>query len=183
MLGSLHGTITVRLENRILIEVGNVGYWLFTGSWQPEGEITCYLHHHIREDMSDLYGFKTVTDLGLFEKLISISGVGPKAALALLSIGPSERVTQAIHEKDITFLSSAPGIGPKAAQKIVLELHKKLDNLSSIMGESGQTDLIAALTSLGYKEGDLYTLLQKMPPEHQELEPQIKWALQELGKK
>lgn len=181
MLGSLHGTVTAYLEQRILIEVQGVGYWVHTGTWRPKGEITCYLHHHVREDMSDLYGFESLPNLQLFEKLLSISGIGPKAALALLSIGTSERIQQAIQTKDIAFLSSAPGIGPKAAQKIVLELHKKLDDLGGLLDDEDATsDLATTLMGLGYKANEISAALKKLPPEITTLDDQLKWVLKQV---
>ena len=180
MLGSLHGTVTAHLSQRILVEVQGVGYWVYTGAWQPEGEVTCYLYHHIREDMSDLYGFESLSALGLFEKLIAISGIGPKAALALLSIGSTDQIQTAIQNKDTGFLSSAPGIGAKAAQKIVLELHNKLDSLNDLLNDSGSSDLVSALTGLGYKPQELRPVLTKLPPEITSLDEQVKWVLKHV---
>ena len=185
MLGSLHGTVTGRLDHRTLIEVSGVGYWVFTGSWQPEGDVTCYLYHHVREEASDLYGFEHLADLQLFEKLLGISGIGPKAALALLSIGPATRISQAIQEKDVTFLSSAPGIGQKAAQKIVLELNDKLDSIVLLLADTNSPtgDLLAALISLGYKNQEIRPYLGSVPKEITSLNDQIKWVLSEVSKK
>jgi holliday junction DNA helicase RuvA len=90
--GSLRGIVTGRLDQRILIEVDAVGYWVHTGSWQPVGEVTAYLHHHVREDADQLFGFPDIQTLALFEKLLTVSGIGPKAALALLSLGSPERI-------------------------------------------------------------------------------------------
>lgn len=180
MLGSLHGMVKTHLETRILVEVQDIGYWVHTGAWHPQGEVSCYLHHHIREDMSDLYGFESLGGLRLFEKLIGISGIGPKAALALLSIGSSDQIHTAIQQKDITFLTTAPGIGAKAAQKIVLELHNKLDNLAGLLEEPASSDLVSALVGLGYKPQEIQPLLSKIPAEMTELNDQIKWALQQV---
>ena len=188
MLGSLHGKVAGRLDQRVLIETNGVGYWVHTGSWQPEGEIVCYLHHHVREDASDLYGFSDLATLTLFEKLISVSGVGPKAALALLSIGSSERLIQAISFADAGFLTSAPGIGNKVAQKIILELQQKVSQLQ-VLGLNQTTapqgayqDILAALESLGYKAVEVHDVLKKMPSDLPTIDAQIKWALQQLGR-
>lgn len=180
MLGSLSGMVSARLDNRLLVEVGGVGYWIQTGSWQPEGEITCYLHQHIREDLNELYGFVDLLTLDLFEKLIGISGIGPKAGLALLSVGSLDQIKQAISQGDVSFLSTAPGIGQKAAQKIILELEKKISYSSDQSVSQG--DVVSALESLGYKATDLRPLLGEIPPEHTTLDAQIKWLLQQLAK-
>lgn len=177
MLGSLSGIITGRLDQRVLIEVDGVGYWVHTGSWQPEGEVTAYLYHHVREDASMLYGFSDIPTLALFERLLSVSGVGPKAGLALLSLGSAARVEEAIITGDTTFLSSAPGIGSKAAQKIILELQGKLAPVAGT--SSSHQDVIAALESLGYKATDIAPALREMPKELTALGDQIKWVLQQ----
>jgi Holliday junction DNA helicase RuvA len=180
MLGSLTGTITGRVDQRILVEVAGVGYWVHTGSWQPEGAITCYLHHHVREDASLLYGFHDLLTLTFFERLISVSGIGPKAALALLSLGSTARVHEAVESADVAFLSSAPGIGSKAAQKIILELRGKLPLSAGTTGTSHQ-DVLAALESLGYRAADIRPLVDKLPAEHTAIDAQIRWVLQQLA--
>jgi Holliday junction DNA helicase RuvA len=180
MLGSLAGIVTAHLGQQTLIEVNGVGYWVSTGSWQPSGELTCYLHHHIREDASDLYGFIDLPTLALFEQLISISGVGPKAAMAVLSVGSIDRIQQAIHSGDATFLTLAPGIGNKAAQKIILELKGKVG------GDAGNTihaDILEALTSLGYRQADVSPYLVAIPSDKKDIDTQIKWVLQQLSRK
>jgi Holliday junction DNA helicase RuvA len=182
MYGSLHGIVLAHLENRCLIEVAGVGYWVQTGAWQPSGEILCYLHHHIREDASDLYGFAGLDELALFERLISISGIGPKAALALLSLGTASRLRQAIELQDAKFLAQAPGIGAKAAQKVILELSGKLPELS-LSGDAQTSDLRLALESLGYKPGEILDIIANLPEGSLSLDEQIKWALQTLSRR
>ncbi|MEI6477540.1 MAG: Holliday junction branch migration protein RuvA [bacterium] len=180
MYGSLHGTVTGRLDQRILVEVSGIGYWVHTGTWHPTGEVTCYLHHVVREDASDLYGFERLQELAFFERLIGISGIGPKAALALLSLGSADRLGQAILNKDVTFLTSAPGIGQKAAQKIILELHGKMDNMDELLGDDNEGgELMAALTGLGYKPHEVRPLIAKMPAELTTVDAQLKWMLQQ----
>lgn len=186
MLGSLHGTIIARLDQRVLIEVNGTGYWVHTGSWQPEGNTTCYLYHHIREEASDLYGFPDIPTLALFEQLISVSGIGPKAGLALLSIGTADQVSQAIANQDFTFLTRAPGVGQKAAQKISLELHNKVRAVGSsgVLPSQlsfGQQDVADALATLGYKPADIHPILNEIPTEITALDARIKWVLQQLG--
>lgn len=182
MLGSLTGTVTARLGSRLLVEVNGIGYWVNTGVWQPAGQITCYLHHHIREEASDLYGFVSLAALSLFEKLLDVSGIGPKAALALLSLGEPERLERAIIHGDVTFLSLAPGVGKKAAEKVILELRGKLTPSASDQTEAAvQDDLIAALEGLGYKAGQITPLLGNIPAQETSLEAQLKWILRQLN--
>lgn len=183
MLGSLQGTVTAHLNQRILVEVAGVGYWVHTGSWQPEGEITCYLYHHVREEASDLYGFSDLATLALFEQLLSVSGIGPKAALAILSLGSSEQVRQAIAIHDSAFLSSAPGIGEKAAQKVILELQKKVGQPVYTATGGNQEEIIQALSVLGYKPQEIYPILKDIPVEILSLDLQVKWVLQKMAKR
>jgi Holliday junction DNA helicase RuvA len=182
MLGSLTGTVTASLGSRILVEVAGVGYWVHTGSWQPTGEVTCFLHHHIREEASDLYGFSSLDQLVLFEKLLSVSGIGPKAALAILSLGDASVVSSNITEGNTTFLALAPGVGKRAAEKIVLELAGKL---VPITGSSTNQELRDALSTLGYADRELTSLLSAIPSEigSKPVDEQLRWALRELQKR
>jgi Holliday junction DNA helicase RuvA len=185
MFGSLRGTVTDRLGSRCLIEVSGVGYWVHTGSWQPHCECYCVLYHQVREDISELFGFPDIASLALFEKLISISGVGPKAALALLSVGTPAALKSAIIQRDAGYLSSAPGIGKKAAEKIILELSGKLDDISfpdEPLGGTADGELRLALESLGYRPQDITTILSGLPQDMVGLENQIKWALQQVSR-
>jgi Holliday junction DNA helicase RuvA len=179
MLGSLSGNISARLDQRILIEVDGVGYWVHTGSWQPEGEVKAYLYHQVREDAQVLFGFIDIPTLSLFEQLISVSGVGPKAGLALLSLGSTQRVREAISSADATFLALAPGVGAKAAQKIILELQGKMPVGDTTITASHQ-DVLAALESLGYKANDINIALKKLPKNITVIEEQIRWVLQQI---
>ena len=181
MLGSLRGIVQGRLGQKLLIEVDSVGYWVHTGAWQPTGEVLCYLHQSIREDSNELFGFPTLEALGLFEQLISISGIGPKAGLAVLSLGDITRISQAIGNADAAFLSMAPGIGKKAAEKIILELRGKVSVEET--GHAGLTeDLRTALESLGYKTADIQPYLVTIPLEHTTLNDQIRWVLQQMAR-
>lgn len=181
MFGSLTGKITARPDQRILIEVAGIGYWVHTGSWQPEGTVTAYLHHHVREDAQVLYGFVDVPTLALFERLLTVSGVGPKASLALLSLGSTSRVEEAIRTGDPAFLALAPGVGAKAAQKIILELQGKLP-VSDGSPTSSHQDVLAALESLGYKAGDIHPTLRELPRTITAIDEQIRWVLQQLAR-
>lgn len=181
MLGSLRGIVSGRLDQRILIEVDAVGYWVHTGSWQPSGEVHCYLYHHVREDINQLFGFESLETLALFEQLISISGIGPKAALAVLSLGDSARIAQAITTSDLAFLSLAPGVGKRAAEKIVLELKGKMGNFATSTGIASPTeDLVGALESLGYKRAELLPIIGKLPDDLADIGAQIKWVLSQV---
>jgi Holliday junction DNA helicase RuvA len=186
MIGSLRGKITAHLEQKTLLEVGGVGFWINTGSWQPEGEnLIFFISQQIREDSNELYGFNTLEQLNLFEKLLTVSGIGPKAALNILSLGPPTRIQAAILQEDLHFLSSASGVGGKAAQKIVLELKGKLNQIQleekdQLIGQQ-HPELVAALESLGYKNQEFRPVLRNIPTEILEIDQQLKWVLKELS--
>ncbi len=186
MLGSLTGTVAAVLENRLLIEVQGVGYWVFTGGWRPveNTDVTAYLHHAVREEASDLYGFPSIASLQLFEQLITVNGVGPKAAMAILSLDSADRIRQAIATGDTTFLALASGVGKKAAEKIVLDLKKKMGVLT-LEGSNAhvQDELIETLENLGFKQQEIAPLLTKIPAELTTTEEQLAWALKERGKR
>ena len=182
MLGSLRGIAAASLDTRTLIEVGGVGYWVFTGAWHPSGETMAYLYHAVREDASDLYGFDSLTGLRLFEQLISVSSVGPKAALAILSLSTPDNIAGAIARQDTAFLTAASGIGNKAAQKIVLELHQKMGGFAPTETAQPQQELRLALESLGYKPLEINAALLELPNDLQSLAEQITWSLQHLSR-
>jgi Holliday junction DNA helicase RuvA len=166
MIAHLRGRLLEKHPNRVTIDVQGVGYEAhvplstFYGLPEAGGELSLRIHTHVREDALVLYGFATLLELQLFERLIGISGIGPKLALAVLSgIEPNDLVT-AIKQSDIARLTGIPGIGKKTAERIGLELKDKLaafvpaDTSASAPGvpggESMRTDVLSALINLGY---------------------------------
>ena len=160
-----------------MIEVGGVGYELFISSQEYEqltigAKQRLYVHESIREDAYDLYGFISEDSKKLFELLISVKNVGPKAALALLTIGPAEKVKKAIASGDLALLTSAKGIGKKAAEQLIVELRDKVGLVVSSGAEDvvtrGAVDIsdeaLQALVTLGYSPQDAATLLQPIDP-------------------
>ena len=166
MISHLRGRLLEKHPNRITIDVQGVGYdahvplSTFYGLPEPGNEVSLRIYTHVREDALLLYGFSTRLELQLFERLISISGIGPKLALAVLSgIEPNDLVT-AIKQSDIARLTGIPGIGKKTAERIGLELKDKLAAFvpaepafaasAASAGESLRTDVLSALINLGY---------------------------------
>ena len=179
MLGSLTGQIIARLPQKVLLEVNGVGYWVNVGGFEPPASCTLFLHHHIREQDEELYGFLDLDTFQLFERLLQVNGVGPKAALQILSLGEPARIIMAIKESDTAFLALASGIGKKAAEKIALELRSKLDDLTSFESHGHPTNqtLIDALEGLGYRRADIAQALTQLDPNLIELKEQLKAAL------
>ena len=163
MIAHLRGTILEKQPNRIVVDVGGVGYDVavplstFYDLADAGGTVALRVHTHVREDAITLFGFATALELDLFERLIGISGIGPKVGLAVLSgIEPSELVT-AIERGDLARLTAIPGVGKKTAERIVLELKDRLPKAHTAAPVTGiddapvlRDDLVSALLNLGY---------------------------------
>lgn len=164
----LKGTIAFKGENFVALDVGGVGYKVYTtisnlSKLEINSENTLYTYTHIREDIFDIYGFMTNEELSFFEMLISVSGVGPKAALSILSLLTPSDLISAIIMGDSKAISKAPGIGSKTAQRIILELKNKVSDSEILPGNDDGGDFlsidtsnqaVAALMSLGYSATD-----------------------------
>ena len=164
MIAHLRGVLLEKHPNRVIVEVQGVGYDVhvplstFFKMAEPGGEIALRVHTHVREDALVLYGFGTVLELQVFERLIGVSGIGPKLALAVLSgMEPAELIA-AIRHADVGRLTGIPGIGKKTAERIGLELKDKMAAIQ--MAEPAATpaatadilrsDVLSALVNLGY---------------------------------
>ena len=165
MIAHLRGRIFTKHPNRVVVDVNGVGYDVFVplstyyGLGDAGAEVSLKIHTHVREDALTLYGFATGLEQELFERLISVSGIGPKVALSVLSgIEPNELI-RAVELKDVTRLTSIPGVGKKTAERIVLELTGRLplsragaaaaEEMPS--GPAGvRDDVLSALVNLGY---------------------------------
>ena len=152
MIGSLRGQILEKGPTWLLLEVAGIGYRIKTSpavlSILDSSNAFLYTHDHIREDAHDLFGFLSLDDLDLFERLLTISGVGPKSAMTIMSVGTADQVKKAIMTGDLAMLTSVPGVGKKTAQKIILELKGLLVDVDT--GSGLDTDVIDALVGLGY---------------------------------
>ena len=184
MIGSLRGRIVEKSLAWVLLEVGGVGYKVFLSpailsELKMEAETFLYIHDHIREDARDLYGFLTLSDLELFQRLINISGIGPKAAANILSLG-ADVVREAIMKGDLGRLSSAPGVGKKTAQKIILELKGQLvDEAAMPMGDM---EVVEALQSLGYTAHDAREALKGVSEKTKDVSERVREALKYLSR-
>ena len=158
MIAHLRGTLLEKIPSRVMVDVGGVGYDVqiplstFYVVGDPGGGISLRIHTHVREDVIALYGFATALEHDLFERLIAISGVGPKLALAVLSgIEPAELI-RAIRTQDVARLTAIPGIGKKTAERISLELKDRLPAAApSAPGDQLRGDVLSALLNLGYQ--------------------------------
>ena len=166
MIARLAGTLVQKHPSRLIVDVGGVGYDVlvplstFYGLGDPGADVTLRIHTHVREDVIALYGFASSLEQELFERLISISGIGPKLALAVLSgIDPAELV-RAIRTQDVARLTRIPGVGKKAAERIGLELKDRMPHAAQAPGadveaatpeDALREDLLSALANLGYQ--------------------------------
>lgn len=165
----IKGTLVQKGENYIVVDAGGVGYMIYTSlnSLATAGEagknITLYTYLHVREDVMDLFGFTTVEEKNMFLKLLSVSGVGPKAALAILSVTTPAGFAIAVVTNDVKTITKASGVGPKMAQRVILELKDKLNSEDldidltadeEIAMTDNKSEAISALIVLGYSSAD-----------------------------
>ena len=165
MIGFLRGTVLEKAPERLLVDVHGVGYELrvplstFYQVGEPGAPVALHVHTHVREDALQLFGFLTVLEQQVFERLIGVSGIGPKLAIAVLSgIEPADFVG-AVERRDVARLTRVPGVGKKTAERIVLELRDRLAKLTMPAAGAGseasasnrlRDDLLSALVNLGY---------------------------------
>ena len=165
MIAHIRGLILSKTPNAVVVECGGVGYELaisvatFTEIGAEGKEVKLHVHTHVREDAFVLFGFAELAEKRLFEKLLTISGIGPKLAITVLSGISADRLVGAIRSGDHATLTRIPGIGKKTAERVVLELKDKLDDLAGFTAEGvvirptlGGTaeDVLSALVNLGY---------------------------------
>ena len=192
MISSLQGKLESLGDDWAIINVGGIGFQVYTPTSTLSAlgavgkEVKLYTHLHLREDNVSLYGFGSAEELWLFQTLISVSGLGPRLALAMLSAMSTDQLTMAIATGSIPLLTTVPGIGKKMAERIILELKDKIGTgwiatpATQLAREN--TDVLAALTSLGYSAAEATKAVATLPPATDlNLEEKIKLALQYFG--
>jgi Holliday junction DNA helicase RuvA len=175
MIDYLRGKVAHLESEYVVLDVHDVGYRVFTpnpyGLSRNEDVVQLFIHHHVREDAIQLFGFTTRDEQSLFRRLLEVSGIGPKVALGVLVGGRPEAIAAAIQQENITFLTKLPGIGRKTAQRMILDLKDKLGAIDSrwavaTMVEPGAPSPAAdsssawaaareALSGLGYRDAEL----------------------------
>lgn len=185
MIGSLRGSIVEIHPSHALLEVQGIGYVIkgsipMLAALKVNEERRLYIHDHVREDAHDLYGFASHEELSFFEKLISISGVGPKVALTILSAGSIDTVRRAVMGGDLATLTSVPGVGTKTAQKIVLELKGQLVEDQGVSTED--REVIEALIALGYSAAQAREALKRVEASVTGTSERVREALRNLSK-
>lgn len=185
MIGSLRGRVLEAGGSSLMLEVAGIGYLVRCApsvlAKTKRGDDTfVYIHDHVREDSHELFGFLDAADLELFEQLLGISGVGPKVAMTILSVGSADTVRRAIMNGDLTTLTSVPGVGKKTAQKIVLELKGQL--VEAETESTGDREVTEALVSLGYSASQARDTVKLLSVELTDTSERVREALRLLSK-
>ena len=187
MIGSITGTVAQKGTRSLTIDVHGVGFCVFVPSdtllaHALGSPVSLLTHLAVREDALELYGFSDNESLHLFELLIGVSGIGPKSALAILSLASPAALSRAVHDGDLAYLTKVSGIGKKSAEKIILELRDKLTkDDSAVAGSAADTDVLEALRSLGYSLNESREALKHIPAECTETGARIREALRYLS--
>ncbi len=162
MLASVEGVVGAVASDSLVIEVGGLGYRVFAApavlaGAQPGGRLKLHTYHLVREDQQALYGFRSVEELGFFNLLLTVTGVGPKVALAIVGSRPTPDLQLAIIAQDQAVLVAIPGIGRKLAERVIFELKEKVAAAGVAVGgagwigsSAGEGEIVAALQALGY---------------------------------
>jgi Holliday junction DNA helicase RuvA len=188
MIAALEGTVHHKFADKILLLVDHVGYSVSVAGKLLEElknnqTILLYTYQHIREDASLLFGFKTIEELQFFEMLLTVSGIGPKTALAVINRGTSE-VKGAIMKSEVSFFTAIPRLGTKNAQKLIIELKPKLStfaDLESLEEHLTQDEIVESLLSMGFTKHETANAVKSLPKNITDLGAQIKWVLKYLG--
>ena len=196
MIAHLAGTLLEKHVQRLVVDVGGVGYEVqvplstFYAVGEPGARVTLRIHTHVREDALQLFGFVTALELSLFQRLIAVSGIGPKVALAVLSgIEPNDLI-RAVRGSDIARLTRIPGVGKKTSERIVVELKDRLPDAAepvasdtAVGADDVRDNVLSALVNLGYQRASaekvVDTVLRKV--DTREFEPLLREVLKSLS--
>jgi Holliday junction DNA helicase RuvA len=197
MIAFLRGRVLEKSPNRLIVDIGGVGYDVsvplstFYTAGDPGAEISLRVHTHVREDQIALFGFASALELAVFERLIAVSGIGPKLALSVLSGIESRELITAVQRGDIARLTRIPGVGKKTAERIVIELRDRLpktidDSVAAAEVETPENamrgDLVSALVNLGYNRQSIDQVLEKVMRDAATFESALRSALRELSR-
>lgn len=193
MISYLSGQIKHKNDKFIILDVNGVGYQVFISPLTLEAigqsdEATLFTKLFVKEDAMELYGFLAMEELEFFEQLLTVTGVGPKSALNIISVGKIEDLKRTIIHGDASILTKVSGIGQKTAERLILELKNKI---SIKTGEGEKVDLenlgdsgaIDALVNLGYRRAEAREALYKVDPKVMEVKDRVREALKMLGKR
>lgn len=188
MIGYLKGTIQSFSLTSLIILVNGVGYevltpTLFLEDKRTDDEVEVYIYTHVREDQLALYGFKDKEELSFFKMLLSVSGIGPKVALAIVSSASVEKLAESISAGDPGMLSAVSGVGKKTAEKAVIELKGKLGFISegSILASGETEEIYSALMGLGFRKEEISESIRNIPSDIMATDDKIKALIKIIG--
>ena len=167
MIAYVSGEVVARGVDHVVVNVRGIGYKVFVPRHPAGDSVTLHTHHVVRDDAQQLFGFETREELALFELVITVPGVGPRAALSLLSVSSPPQLAAAIASGDAAALARAPGVGKKTAERLIVELKGKIARTGPGREPSGlltEDDAAAALQSLGYTAAEAISALRGAPP-------------------
>jgi Holliday junction DNA helicase RuvA len=198
VIASLEGVVGAVAADSLVIEVGGIGYQVFAApailaSASPGGRLKVHTFHLVREDQQALYGFRTAEELGFFNLLLTVTGVGPKVALAIVGSRPTADLQLAILQQDLAVLTAIPGIGKKLAERVIFELKEKVAaagvaagaGAGAVAGTAGEGEVVAALQALGYSLAEARSASRTAMAEIDvgtSLEDRVKAALRSLAR-
>lgn len=191
MISSLKGVIDQRDGLYVSVDVSGVGYKVLVPTGVASGlpigsNVKLFIHTHVRDDAIDLFGFLDIADLNLFEKLIGVSGIGPKTAISIFSVGKRANIIAAIVRGDADFFVGVPRLGRKNAQKIIIELRNKFGESGSELDLSQdgdlQNEIAIALRAFGFGQKEIQSALKGVSGKGETAQEKIKLALKYLGK-
>jgi len=190
MIAKLEGLLDSVEDGFIILMAGGVGYKVSVSSFvlgklAGQERAVLYTHTYVREDTLSLYGFLSMDELRMFELLISVSGVGPKAALSILSLADPVAIKTAILNHDASILTKVSGVGKKTAERVILDLENKVGKIAEGVRTEAMADseVLDALLALGYGAGEAREALQAVPNDLKDTSAKVRWVLQHLGRK
>lgn len=192
MIGYISGTVRAVRKNYLLVATDFLGYRVFVIpqillSAQPNAKVSFYIYTYVREDQLSLYGFSTLPELDFFELLLTVSGVGPKVAMSIMSLADLEMIKSGILNGDIAVFTKVSGVGRKIAERLIMELKEKIGETALAaeeFKEISQThaDAMDVLLALGYSRGEARKALSEVSKEVVDSEEKIRQALRALAK-
>lgn len=190
MIRLIKGVVELVDNSFVLVDVNGVGYKIVSNTsllakLRIGESVKLFTYTYVKEDLLELYGFPTHTDLKLFEAIITVSGIGPKTALGIFSLGSGNEISQAIFEGNVTFFTGVPRLGKKNAQKLIIELRGKLGSLEELdisQDSSDSQELLTALQSFGFTTAESYKAIKTIKQNDLSLNEKMKIALKSLGK-
>ena len=190
MIGYLEGTVRTSTLGGVIVQTGGIGYKVAltketVSHFLAGTEIALFTHLAVREDALDLHGFQTEEELRFFELLLTVSGIGPKSALAILDVATVETLRSAISSGNAAYLTTIGGIGRKTAEKIVLELRDKVGAATAHSSATlkGDSDALEAMRALGYNTNEARDALRQIPATVEKTTDRLREALRILGQK